>query len=126
MNYTAQIKRLSDDVEEEVVLRINGIELTCFATGCPYKIEEKGSYPVAITAQVLNDYLVKERDEGVDPSILKINNGFSHLITGRLTSNCLDAGGIVFEDDMLLSDFSYLDGKMISWTVDRIDVEFLG
>jgi hypothetical protein len=125
MNYTAQIKRLSDDVEEEVVLRIKGVELTCFATGCPYRIEEEESYPVAITAQLFNDYLIKECDEEVTPSIVKIANDFSHLITGRLIGNCVDAGGVVFEDDMLLSDFSYLEGKMISWTVDRIDVEFL-
>jgi hypothetical protein len=26
---------------------------------------------------------------------------------------------------VLLRDFSYLDGKMIAWKVDRIDVEFL-
>ena len=60
MNYLAQIKRLSDDVEEEVVLRINGVELTCFATVCPYKIEEEASYQVELTAQVFNDYLVNE------------------------------------------------------------------
>ncbi|ESS47795.1 hypothetical protein L665_03773 [Ralstonia solanacearum SD54] len=37
----------------------------------------------------------------------------------------MDAGGIVFEDDVLLSDFGYLEGKMIAWKIDRIDVEFL-
>lgn len=125
MNYLAQIKRLSDDVEEEVVLRINGVELTCFATVCPYKIEEGASYQVELTAQAFNDYLVNELGEEASPSIVQVGNSFSHIITGRLNDNRLDAGGIVFEDDMLLSDFGYLEGKIISWRVGRIDAEFL-
>ncbi len=125
MNYLAQIKRLSDDVEEEVVLRINGVELTCFATVCPYKIEEGASYQVELTAQVFNEYLVSELDEEASPSIVQIGDSFSHVITGRLSGNRLDVGDIVFEDDVLLSDFGYLEGKMIAWKVDRIDAEFL-
>ena len=114
MNYLAQIKLLSDDVEEEVVLRINGVELKCFATVCPYKIEEGASYQVESTAQVFNDYLVKELGEDASPLIVQVGNSFFHIITGRLNDNRLDAGGIVFADDMLLSDFGYLEGKIIS------------
>jgi len=125
MIYLAEVRRLSDDVEEEVVLRINGIELTCFAIVCPYKIEEGVSYQVELTAEVMNDYLVSELDEEVSPSIVQIGDSFSHVITGKLDGNRLDAGGIVLEDDVLLSDFGYLEGKMIAWKVDRIDAEFL-
>ncbi|MEC4723583.1 hypothetical protein RY831_31075 [Noviherbaspirillum sp. CPCC 100848] len=125
MNYLAQIKRLSDDVEEEVVLRINGLEVTCFATVCPYKIEEGASYQVELTAQVFNEYLVSELDEDASASIVQIGGSFSHVITGRLSGNRLEAGAIVFEDDVLLSDFGYLEGKMIAWKIDRIDAEFL-
>lgn len=125
MNYLAQIKRLSDDVEEEVVLCIDGVELTCFVAVCPYKIEERASYQVELTAQVFNEYLVSELGEEASSSIVQIGDSFSHVITGRLIGNRLDAGGIVFEEDVLLSDFGYLEGKMIAWKVDRIDAEFL-
>jgi hypothetical protein len=125
MNYLAQIKNLSDDVEEEVVLRINGVELTCFAAVCPYKIEEGASYHVELTAQAFNEYLVSKLDEEASPSIVQIGDSFSHVITGRLSGNRLDVSGIVFEDGVLLSNFGYLEGKMIAWKVDRIDAEFL-
>ncbi|MFV8602808.1 hypothetical protein ACNRDG_00635 [Ralstonia pseudosolanacearum] len=125
MKYLTKIERLSDDVEEEVVLRINGVELICFATVCPYKIEEGASYQVELTAQVFNEYQVSELGEEASPSIAQIGDSFSHVIAGRLRGNRLDAGGIVFEDDVLLSDFGYLEGKMIAWKIDRIDVEFL-
>ena len=125
MNYIVQIKRLSDDVEQEVVLRIKNFKITCFAAACPYKIEEGEFYRVSLTTQVLNDYHIDEVDEEVPSSLVQIGNGFSYIITGRLTNNCLDVDGIFFEDDMLLSNFGYLEGKMITWKVDRIDVEFL-
>lgn len=125
MNYQVKIKHLSADVEEEMVLRINGVEFTCFAAVCPYKIEEGSSYKVELTAQVFNEYLVSELDEEASTSIIQINNSFSHVITGKLSGNRLHAGDIVFEDDVLQSDFGYLEGKMIAWKVDRIDVEFL-
>ena len=125
MNYLAKIKRLSNDIEEEVVLRINSVELTCFVTVFPYKIEEGSSYQVELTAQVFNDYLVNELSKEEPPSIVQVGNSFSYVITGRLNDNRLNAGSIVFEDEMLLSDFGYLEGKIVSWKVDRIDAEFL-
>ncbi|KPC55350.1 hypothetical protein [Amantichitinum ursilacus] len=125
MNYLAKIKRLSSDVEEEVVLCINDIEITCFANVCPYTLEDGEAYRVELTPQVFNDYVVSETNEGVTSAINRVGNGFSYILKGRLAGNKLDAGGIVFEDEMLLSQFGYLDGKFISWNVDRIDVEFL-
>jgi len=59
------------------------------------------------------------------PSIVQVGDGFYHVIKGVLRGNRLDAGGISFEDDLLLSNFGCLDEKMIAWTVDRIDAEFL-
>ncbi len=125
MSYLAKIKRLSDNIEEEVVLSIDAIDLTCFAALCPYEIEVEASYQVELSAQVFNEYIVHELEEGVSSSIVQIGDGFSHLISGRLNGPYLDACGILFEDDVLLSDFGYLEGKMVMWKVDRIDVEFL-
>jgi hypothetical protein len=126
MIYSAQLRHVSDEVEGEVILTINGIDLTCFAySSLPYDAKEGSLYQVELTAEVLNDYCVIELNEEASPSIIQIDNSFSYMITGRLNGNSLDAGCIVFEDDVLLSDFSYLEGKIISWKVDRIDAEFL-
>lgn len=125
MSYTAELKHVSDEVEGEVLLNIDGINLTCFAySSLPQGAKEHALYQVEITAQVFHDYQVHETDD-VSPSITQIGNSFVHVITGRLKGNRLDAGGMVFEDDILLSDFGYLDGRMLAWKVDRIDAEFL-
>jgi hypothetical protein len=125
MNYLAQIKKIDDAVDELVILIINGVELTCFSNFFPYKIEKNKLYQVKLTTQVFNDYSVKELSEDTAYSIIQIGNSFSHIITGRLNNNRLNAGEIDFEDDMLLSNFGYLQGKIISLKVDRIDVEFI-
>lgn len=126
MIYSARLRHVSNEVEGEVLLTINGMDLPCFAyASLPHEAKEGSFYRVELIPQVLNDYQVSELDEDVPPSIVQVGNSFSHVITGRLSGNRLDAGGIVFEDDALLSDFGYLEGKMIAWKVDRIDAEFL-
>lgn len=126
MIYSAELRHVSTEVEGEVLLVINGMDLLCFAyASLPLEAKKGSYYLVALVPKVLNDYQVSELDENVPPSIEQVGDSFSHVITGRLSGNRLDAGGIVFEDDSLLSEFSYLEGKTIAWKVDRIDAEFL-
>ena len=125
MIYTAEVIRLDDDVEEEVVLRINGVELTCFASVCPYPIEEGATYQVALTPVVFDDYSIREMSADALPTLVKIGGGFAYEVVGELATAQLDAGCISLEDDVLLRDYGYLNGKMVVWKVDRIDVEFL-
>lgn len=125
MIYSAEVVHLSDDIEEEVILRINGIDITCFASVCPFRISEGATYQVALTPVVFGDYCVCEASEGSDPSLVSVNKGFSYDVIGKLTGGRLDARGIVLEDDILLRDYGYLDQKVVVWRVDRIDVEFL-
>jgi len=126
MIYSAQLRHVSNEVEGEVLLTIDEVNLTCFAySSLPVDAKEGSFYRVELTAEVLDDYVVSELNGETLPSIAQVGNSFIHVISGRLSGNRLDAGGIVFEDDVLLSDFGYLDGKMISWKVDRIDAEFL-
>lgn len=125
MHYSAKILRLNEDVEEEVVLVINGLELVCFVNMLPHGAKEGQSYQVELIPMVFNEYSVHELNGDVLPSIIQVNNSFSYIAVGKLSGNRLNAGGVVFEDDFLLSDFGHLEGKIISWKVDRIDVEFL-
>lgn len=48
MVYTALVKRLDSQIEEEVTIEIEDIEFTGFAFICPYKIEVGKSYPVTM------------------------------------------------------------------------------
>ncbi|MGE3320500.1 MAG: hypothetical protein AB7I18_14515 [Candidatus Berkiella sp.] len=125
MTYTAEVIRLNDDIEEEVVLRINGVELTCFASVCPYPIVERATYEVALIPVVFDDYSVREMSKDTHTSLVKVGNGFAYELVGELAGGLLDIGCISLEDDVLLRDYGYLNGKIIAWMIDRIDVEFM-
>jgi len=124
MIYQAKILRVDEPVEGEIMLQVGGIELTCFAYFHPCWIKVGSSYPVGFNLLVLNDYVVEEVSDESKPSIIRLGNTFAHVITGRLSGRCLESGELTFEDDVLLSDFSYLDGKMVVIKVDRIDADF--
>jgi len=119
----AKVKKIDENIEEEVTLLIDQIEVVCFASVCPYAIKNGGEYPVSMTLNIFCDYNLREsKDE--QSSLRRIGNSFSYIVTGRICDDILDAG-IKFVDDVFLSDYGYLNGKMVSMQVDRIDVEFL-
>lgn len=119
----ALIKSLDSDVEEQVNLLVDGIELTCFAGVCPYQIQVGKEYPVVFEMCVFDDYSVSSSDKQ-EILVAQIDSGFEYLIRGKLDGNTIDCG-IPFEDDVLMSDFGYLNGQFVDFKVDRIDVEFL-
>lgn len=119
----AILKSIDSDIEEQVTLIVNGIEVTCFAGVCPYELEIGNEYPVEFEMNVFDDYSVNQADSQ-DRLVTQIDNGFAYLLSGKLDGNTVDCG-IPFEDDVLLSDFGYLDGKFVTFQVDRVDVEFL-
>lgn len=125
MIYQAYIHALHEDVEEEVDLQINGVRLNCFAAVCPYAIQENKIYPVRLELIVLDHYEVVESVIDSVPAFSKLGRDFSYLVHGRLSGLCFEAGGLVFEDEVLQHEFGYLDGKFLTLRVDRIDVEFL-
>ncbi|MDR1423473.1 MAG: hypothetical protein LBI92_02535 [Azoarcus sp.] len=122
MIYQAKVLRIDEIVEEEVTLQIGNTELTCFASMCPCTIGEESSYPLELI--LYDGYVVEEVSDDTEPSIVRLGNTFAHVITGRLNGRCLESEGLTFEDDALLSDFGYLDGKMVAMKVGRIDAYF--
>lgn len=125
MIYQAQVVKLNEDIEEEVVLQINDVRLNCFASVCPYAIEEGKSYPVQLELVVLDDYEMNESPSGAGSAFVRVAKSFAYLVRGRLNGMSLEADGLVFEDSVLQTDFGYLNGKMVTMRVDRIGVEFL-
>ncbi|MFE8646395.1 hypothetical protein ACFX58_15040 [Sphingomonas sp. NCPPB 2930] len=125
MIYKAQVTRLNKEVEEDVDLLIQGVELNCFASICPYRLEPNKIYPIELELIVLDEYRVVELT-GIDkPNFIKTGKGFAYEIRGRIVNSYFDAGGLLFKDDVLATEFGYLKGKMVSLTVDRIGVAFL-
>ena len=63
-------------------------------------------------------------NEDTKASITAHGNAYSHTIIGILKDGCLHSCGFKFVDDAFRSDYIYLDGKIISIDVNRIDVSF--
>jgi hypothetical protein len=124
MIYSAFLKKISEEVEGEVTLLVNGLELTCFAN-MPPKLSMTGQEcSVEFMPMIFDDYEVKEISASSTPAIQRIGNSFSYVVSGRLLNGSLDGDAISFDDEILESEFGYLDGKMIAWKIDRLDVEF--
>jgi len=124
MIYQAKVLRISESIEEEVTLQIGNTELTCFAYFPLYGIEVGLSYPVELELLVLDEYVLEGLSDDLEPSLTRTGNTFAYVITGRLNGRYLKSGELTFEDDVLLSDFGHLDGRMVSMKVDRINADF--
>jgi hypothetical protein len=124
MIYQVEILRIDEPIEGEIMLQAGNAKLVCFSYNHPYGIEVNSTYPVKLNLLVLNDYIVEEVPDDTEPSIIRLGDSFAYVITGRLNDRCLESGELTFEDDALLSDFGYLDGKMVTMKVDRIDADF--
>ncbi|MEZ5477854.1 MAG: hypothetical protein R3E95_10345 [Thiolinea sp.] len=121
--YFAFVKEINQDLEEEVTICVNNIEITCFASICPYNIQPRKEYPVSLELTVFDEYQIqeyKDKRKGLE----RVEDGFSYWLKGKLKNGVIDCG-IQFEDEILLTDYVYLDGKFIKLKADRIDLEFL-
>lgn len=115
---------LSDIIEEEVVIKVDGFNIICFANICPYKIEINKEYPADIGFTILDEWNIKE-ENSEESNIIHIGNGFKYYLYGRINEDTLEIKNIKFQDDIFLTDYAYLNGKFVSLLVDRITLEFL-
>lgn len=127
MIYTAKILHLDDDIEEEAVLLIEGISLTCFVNVCPFKIYQDMDYKVDLNLWSLEGLELAEVPENEPSAISRIGTGFAYSLIGRLNEGKIEVGALCFEDpdSDFLTEFSYLEGKNVRVIADRITAEFL-
>lgn len=125
MIYNSKVLRLDENIEEEAVLLIEGISLTCFVNVCPFKIAENMKYQVDLNLWSLEGLQIAEVSANEPSSISRIGTGFAYSLTGKLNNGQLKVGPIRFEDPEFLTEFSYLEGKNVRVIADRIEAEFL-
>ena len=97
MLYKCKIKKLDDVIEEAALIEINGYELYCFISYCPFKIFENSIYEVELNYEILNNY--KLNKSNLTYGFIKINNTFAYKITAKLKNNQLILPNIIFEKD---------------------------
>lgn len=121
MKQTALLKSIDENIEEEVLLEINGIEITGFANYCPYEIYVGQDYNVSLT--MFTDCDISE-SKLKTKQIKRINDGFDYFIRGQLLGGGLIDAGIILKEEFF-AQYEYLIGGYVEIEVDRIDIGFL-
>ena len=118
----AYLKHIDDVIEEKVTLITNNVEVVCFAGVCPFEIQVGQEYSVSFEMNVFSDYHL-EKSASKETGVTRLGNSFQYLLRGKLNGNTVLCG-LPFEDEILRSNYGYLDGDIVDFIVDRIDVEF--
>jgi hypothetical protein len=125
MKYTATIVSLGKEIGEEIVFLINENTLSCFVNVQPAGLKPGFLCTVTLDAMVFDEYEMNQTTESTKPSIIRIGESFSYISKGVLKGNSLKIKNVEFEDEVFMKEFPYLDGKMVSWKIDRLDAEIL-
>jgi hypothetical protein len=127
MKYKIKAVRMNSDFEEEIIIRVEDVELLCFVSDWGPDIDMDKFYLASIDVLVLDEI---EIDENADEKIgfEQIGDSFAYNIYEKFDfdARAINAGiTIVFnEDDVDLFDYAYLDGKYVCVKVDRITLAF--
>jgi hypothetical protein len=123
MVYNAFLKSVNPNIEEEVVIVINGIELVGFLSYCPYAVEVEKTYPISIEITVLDEFEIRKADLSVR-EMQRLNQGFAYIIKGILKTGGVIDSVIEIQDEILV-DYAYLYDEFVEFKVDRLSVNFL-
>lgn len=124
MRYTAKVMGLDEDIEEAVLLSIDGIVLNCFASVCPYQLQIGAEYHVQLHTTIFNGCDIAPVDDGESHAAVNYIDAFSYVFVGLLSKGRLIADRIILDDAVLL-DFESFEGSTVRFKVDRLDVWFL-
>lgn len=120
MNYQIQIISQDAIVEESLWIHLYGHILNVFSSENHLNLKPLEVYEVELEFQIFNEYQVVESN--LEPQLRKIDESFSYEVIGLLENGVITVGDFKIFDEILLSDYGYLDGRNVSWIVDRIDM----
>ena len=122
MYYTIEIKRIDQNIDEEIDIIINGIQITGFTGYCPYKIEIGKKYKASINLFFLDGLNMEIQRDNAEKNILKLDND-KYLIKGFLDSKgVLDVGFLIKNE--LFKDYEYFFGNYVKMKIDRFTISF--
>ena len=118
---------MDEIVEEFAYFSIENNDLYCFLDYCPMAIEVNKVYNVELDYFIVDKFILEEvnTDESVIIPFERIGDSTQYKITGRLDGNTFTAGNICFVDDALQLKYSYLDGRLITLTVWRLNISVI-
>jgi hypothetical protein len=122
--FSILVRSINFDIEGEVDVVVGDVQLTCFANSIPSEIRIGSFYEVEFYPIVFDEYFVEDAGE-VGESLGRCGEEYSYKVVGRLKEGCVSCGELMFYDEFLAEEFGFLDGKMVSWVIDRVDVRFV-
>jgi hypothetical protein len=123
--YKARLLSLSDSIEEEVTININGLIITGFSTVCPYEIVPGHEYPVELGLVFLDGEDVSDPLAEEKYGFKRIENSYGYVLFGKVSYSSLDIGNGIKIDDKYFKENLYLHNHFVRVSVDRISVDFL-
>lgn len=119
----ARILALSEHVEEDVTLLIDGTVIYCFISYCLNEIEVGKSYDVELVLNITDDYEIKK----VEPRKTlaeKTGRGYSYFLYGELRNDIFSTFTLL-NDEGVHYDHPDCNDHFIKLEIERIDVAFL-
>lgn len=110
-------------VEGELLLLVKGLEIKCFASYCPSKIEVGATYEVEFELVLSDNDVVTAAEEPLTTLIEMMGNGFSCALYGYLDGSVFRSF-VYFSDQEIHYDHPDLNRRFVKIQVDRIDVSF--
>lgn len=124
MKYYAKVIELNNDIDEEVLLSFGELELNCFITSCPYKINVGDIYLVNIDLTFLDSEVIKHQCSN-EFALDRLEDSFSYEVKGFKINDKIIVNSLTFCDEIYAREFEYINLEFISMKPDRISVEFL-
>lgn len=122
MKYQIEILSVDEFVENVLKINLSGVVLEVLTLNLPFPLDKTHHYMVDLEPKVFDDYQVIETNEEV--GFKKIGNTLGYNIVGVLINGVIHVDDLLIFDEILLSDYGYLDNRKVKWTVDRIDIDF--
>ena len=110
-------------IEEGVLLLVKGLEVKCFASYCPSKIEVGEAYEVEFDLVLPDNDVVAAAEEPITTLIEMEDDGFSCSLYGYLDGGEFRSF-VDFSDQEIHYDYPHLSGRFVKIQVVRIDVSF--
>lgn len=123
MIYIVKILSINRNIEDILTIKLGNQILEVFSFDMPHEICVNKSYSANITFNIFADYQINLSDQKL--GCYQIGSSLAYKIVGKLNNGNIEINNLSFFDEILQSEYAYLDNKIISWVVDRIDLNFL-
>lgn len=120
--YAAYIIAMDPDVEELILLEVNGMVVRCFASYCPLAIEVGQTYEVEFE-MMLPEELRVSKTENKEVRVDMLGSGFSCEIYGFLAGDIFQSF-VELSDHGIHFDYPHLNEQYVKITAERIDALF--